>query len=260
MGDRRRQLPHGGDAIGMGERVPFFLRPPALGHIQWNSMEGQRKQIKAQLAEMRSSSRQSDQTIAALREQAGIMRGQLNEMRDEQRPWIYAAGIKLADRLSVDANGIRISLLFRVTNVGHLPATQTDISLSALPAIPSHGEKTFTDVARDTCYGNSFGSSFAVFPGDSPEQEITTYLSSNQIVEFQNGQGLHSGYVSPYVIACVRYGDPSGLPHHTPYLLWILETEGGRACCAIPIDATKLANTNAVAQIQTIGLLNLSPD
>jgi hypothetical protein len=180
-------------------------------------------------------------------------------MRDEQRPWIYAAGIKLADRLSVDTNGIRISLLLRVTNVGHLPATQTNIALSTLPAIPSHREKTFTDVARDTCYGNSFGSSFAVFPGDSPEQEITTYLSSNQIVEFQNGQGMHTGYVHPYVIACVRYGDPSGLPHHTPYLLWILETEGGRACCAIPIDATKLANTNAVA-IQTTDLLNLSPD
>ena len=33
MGDRGRQLPHGRDAIGVRERLSFFLRPPAFGHI-----------------------------------------------------------------------------------------------------------------------------------------------------------------------------------------------------------------------------------
>ena len=33
MGDRGRQLPHGHDAIGVRERLSFFLRPPAFGHI-----------------------------------------------------------------------------------------------------------------------------------------------------------------------------------------------------------------------------------
>jgi hypothetical protein len=39
MGDRGRQLPHGRDAIGVGERLPFFLRPPAVGHIHHGSHE-----------------------------------------------------------------------------------------------------------------------------------------------------------------------------------------------------------------------------
>jgi hypothetical protein len=33
MGDRGRQLAHGRDAIGVRERLSFFLRPPAFGHI-----------------------------------------------------------------------------------------------------------------------------------------------------------------------------------------------------------------------------------
>ena len=33
MGDRGRQLPHGHDAVGVRERLSFFLRPPAFGHI-----------------------------------------------------------------------------------------------------------------------------------------------------------------------------------------------------------------------------------
>ena len=33
VGDRGRQLPHSRDAIGVRERLSFFLRPPAFGHI-----------------------------------------------------------------------------------------------------------------------------------------------------------------------------------------------------------------------------------
>ena len=33
MGDRGRKLPHGRDAIGVRERLSFFLRSPALGHV-----------------------------------------------------------------------------------------------------------------------------------------------------------------------------------------------------------------------------------
>jgi hypothetical protein len=33
MSDRGRQLAHGRDAIGVRERLSFFLRPPAFGHI-----------------------------------------------------------------------------------------------------------------------------------------------------------------------------------------------------------------------------------
>ena len=39
MGDRGRQLPHGRDAIGVRERLPFFFRPPTFGYIHHGSHE-----------------------------------------------------------------------------------------------------------------------------------------------------------------------------------------------------------------------------
>lgn len=81
-------------AIGVGVYTVFTAVIVVFNIVQYGETHRfNKKQIRltnAQLEELRSSSRQTDQTIAALREQAGIMNGQLNVSREEftatQRP------------------------------------------------------------------------------------------------------------------------------------------------------------------------------
>ena len=86
--------------------------------------------MRDQLTEMRGASRQTDQTIAALKGQADIMRGQLEVSRDEfnatQRPWISIDFVRISSPLFfLDSGDIGLSLQYSMTNSGRTPGNVT---------------------------------------------------------------------------------------------------------------------------------------
>ena len=76
---------------------------------------------------MRGASQQTDQTIAALKGQADIMRGQLEVSRDEftatQRPWISLdSKPSISSLYFLDDGNISFNVQFTVSNSGRTPA------------------------------------------------------------------------------------------------------------------------------------------
>jgi hypothetical protein len=119
-------------AVGVGSYTVFTAVIVIFSIIQFGETHRfNKKQLRflnAQLAEMHSSSAQTDQTIAALKEQAKIMAGQLNVSRDEftatNRPWI-----SIDDKPTISSplthlpgGDISLSLNFILRNSGSTPA------------------------------------------------------------------------------------------------------------------------------------------
>ena len=58
--------------------------------------------------------------------QLNVMQGQLDEMKVEQRPWVYADSPRLTDVIRINEVGLwTLHLKFGVYNVGHLPGQYT---------------------------------------------------------------------------------------------------------------------------------------
>ncbi len=79
-----------------------------------------------------------------------VFHGQLNEMRSEQRPWLYASDIAIAGRIvSVEEYGVyAIPLKFSIKNTGHLPAFSVVQKTAA--TILKVGQSTMS-VTNDVC-------------------------------------------------------------------------------------------------------------
>jgi len=205
----------------------------------------------------------TDVTIAALQEQAKVMRGQLDELRVEQRPWLYASEIKIGGSLYYTINGIMIPFDFRFKNAGHLPALLAYPETDAFIRNPHVVETNVPEIVRDICNNHAITASFAIFPGDEYRMSRTTLLSVFKINEFwksemPNGGALKS--IKPYVILCITYRDPGGGLHHTPYFISLTSIENGRETNDIPIDTEKLRVTSVFAVPEPIWEGVVAPD
>ena len=68
----------------------------------------------------------SDETmrhqVAVMEQQTAVMQGQIQEMKSEQRPWVYTT-VAITDDLILDAKPYpTLHLGFTFQNIGHLPA------------------------------------------------------------------------------------------------------------------------------------------
>jgi len=109
--------------------------------FQWGSIhrfnKRQLRMMNEQLAEMRGSSRQTDQTISVLRDQASAMKVQLDEMRATRRPWL-TADIGLSQQISLTEQGnIIIQMDMIVRNTGQGAAIQVLVNPEGFPMLPA---------------------------------------------------------------------------------------------------------------------------
>jgi hypothetical protein len=118
-------------AVGVGTYTVFTAVIVIFSIIQYGETHRfNKKQLRflnAQLAEMRGSSAQTDQSIAALTEQAGTMAAQLTVSRDEfiatQRPWVSLDSKPTITSLYVNEGGdISFNAQFTFFNSGRTPA------------------------------------------------------------------------------------------------------------------------------------------
>jgi hypothetical protein len=201
----------------------------------------------------------TDSQIAALQGQTGVMQGQLAEMKVEQRPWVFASQINLAAPISRDVNGIRVSLAIIFTNSGHLPAIDVHVNLSAFASQPGN-IAWFNGIEREACNqtGNHIG--IPVFPGFTTPNASgwITYINNEDIIKATKELPDNFKKITPLVIPCLVYKDPSGADHHTPYLLDLIAVKNGQACCVVPTDSDELAKSQIIIRQMLIG--GMPPD
>jgi hypothetical protein len=181
--------------------------------------------------------------------QVRAMQGQLDEMRAEQRAWVYA-DLKPLGPVTYDQHGMLIPVGFIIHNTGKLPAKDV------VPVVAAHVENgtalnNWIETQRATCTDRKPGSSDIfgemLFPGvvdSNTARELA--ISWNEMA----GAG-NSGMVVVDIGGCVEYfstGDPK--MHHTyfAYKLADVRTTG-------PDHAAFISLKNSTVPLEAITLL-----
>jgi hypothetical protein len=190
-----------------------------------------------------------------------ILRSQVDEMRDEQRPWVFAQVIGMSGKVARHADGMTVPLSFVLTNSGHLPASYVWVNLE--PISLSLGVSEYASRERTVCNDVQIkNSGIAIFPNfTAPPWSIATTLPNDKLeaaIAVARTPGVESINIAPYVIACIKYKDPSGTYHHTPYVLKLVVVKDGQMCCAVPVDPKELAASEVVVQQYSLG--DMPPD
>jgi hypothetical protein len=172
----------------------FVAAYTVITFVQWRSNhifnKKQLRSINAQLSEMRSSSAQTDQTIAIFRDQAATMRNQLEEMRVENRPRIDVDAA--IGNVTWDGDGLHFPIQYTIKIFGRASAlhvtlrdelgnnlveNQTDNTI--------HRLKTISDELRS---GKPFGG-YPIPPGSHLVSVSNLIFSRNKIdtmIKFSN--------------------------------------------------------------------------
>ena len=178
--------------------------------------------------------------------QLGAMRGQLDEMRDEQRPFVFIKSIAISN-VRIEAKALFATFDYTLVNSGHLPAIAAIGQIEANPFLPGLLSK-YADLEKRACM-NMPGLGETILPGEDPVS-----FSANALLAYV--QDAKSAGVLPLVAACVSYKDPAGRYHHTPYFYDVMVARNGSPCCMVPIDPIALSKSVVTIPRDLLGSIN----
>jgi hypothetical protein len=226
--DRREKI-----ALGIAGVVAFFA------FCQWRTM---------------------DRQLTVMAGQQGVMQGQLDEMRAEQRPWVSLTKDTGIEGLVVNGmNELRDTIRFGLQNTGKNPAVSVFVNaeMSIGTAIP-YGTMAAWQTAVCGQAAGSLGTT--MFPG-SPEPifSVETGLTATELADWKSLSA--KTVLAPVVAACIVYEDAvTKKSHHTPvaYEIRLRAPRPGRGCCAIITSDLPLKEDEITLRPWVRG--NLPPD
>jgi hypothetical protein len=119
-----------------------------------------------------------------------------------------------------------------------------------------------SDVEKTVCTDKIQFSNTTVYPGPNSATLLRVfYLEEAKVKEWTKMiSAIPGAYVAipMFMISCISYDDDFGVVHHTPYVLMFSQVRNGQPCCAIPVDADELANSDVV--IRDFGFGGMPPD
>jgi hypothetical protein len=203
----------------------FFLTLVIMivGYLQWQSMMGQ-------LDEMRSSSEDTKQIIATAKSQVIVMQNQLDEMKFEQRPWVYAdIGIRRAIYRN-QGGGFTIPIFFVLHNTGHLPASYVSPDIEAyIPAgvgsqsANERQQRRCAHAAQQTSASDQIGTT--IFPGQTVNLETGVGIDADEVETARKvwleRTGKQMDILTIWVVGCIRYRSPDGDTHQTGTVFYL---------------------------------------
>jgi hypothetical protein len=216
----------------------------------------QRGVMQGQLNTMQSAVGQSGETIATMKAQADIMRGQLNEMEIARRPWV-TADIKIVGQLTMrDGGSVEIQTIIILRNPGQTPATETSIDgVGFLPIAPfTTAENALACQQADLPIqkGTSIGPN--VFPGDRKVLDYTFSITKERIEAYWTQSPAMKPTLFPFIVICVAYLEHAhGKIHHTSFAFQILGVTK-------PIRATEMPIPISELSFRTFPFSTLPPD
>jgi hypothetical protein len=175
---------------------------------------------------------------AAIFAWTGVQRQIANQQQifqAQQRPWVYASNISIADPILHGPDGIQIALNFTLKNVGHSPAQHTFIGFHTYFYLVE-----FSAAIERACQSaEQEMNAITVFPDDPVVQGKNVTTPQVDIEKVQAELKGIKGSIVPTIVACVSYQFPGDDKfHHTPYALTLGMADKGaaRGCCTIPFD------------------------
>jgi hypothetical protein len=200
-----------------------------------------------------SLSQDSRRQADTANDQFNIMRGQLDEMRFEQRPWIYA-DIGPGGRISRDqSGGLTFPIAFKVHNTGHLPATYVSPDIDGYlsgeggvvgsMAVRGRQRKRCGLQLQQPNASDQIG--VTVFPGQSVLLGANIWITADKIgevreLEHKIGE-LSDFFPTPWGAGCIRYRSPDGAFHQTGIAFIVsMGKPGKEGAYALPIDPTSI--------------------
>jgi hypothetical protein len=142
--------------------------------------------------------------LSAMRSTDDAIRGQLEEMKNQQRPILIAQSQSIVSPFAIDGVGnAKIGVSFTITNIGHSAATH--VFPFALIAIPPQDVRKLQQQTCEAAHG------FA-------EHEIS-FIGVNQTIQTSIGPTIQkrevdsiskNGAFVPVIIVCIDYQDPVG--------------------------------------------------
>ena len=151
--------------------------------------------------------------------QLSVMRGQLDAMEADQRPWIDIAKISVAKDVEFYGEGGFIELSIELTDAGKGPALMVDPWISPYIEGMTGGAKRFTKPG----FRHLDQAKNILFPGLPVQRTVSGFVPADQI-----NQALKSGI--PYQVmidVCVDYGyTASNKPHQTCHIMTLVNSYG----------------------------------
>jgi hypothetical protein len=158
-------------------------------------------------------------------------------LRDEQRPWIRIDAA-IGSGLVVSENEARITIVFRMTNVGHSPAFRAflykEVYLGTGTTDPMADERAFCDTHRRR-EGSAQYLGQILFPGDpSTEADSIGFSISNM----KEAMAVYAGNAANvFIIGCADYQFATGgSVHQTRLILRIIHATNIKPESGIAID------------------------
>ena len=150
--------------------------------------------------------------------QVCIMRGQLDEMKTEQRPWVSIKTVPVSD-LSVFKEGASIFLDITTKNVGNKPA----MSIFPVPQIFPKDDPDINDfykVQKRICnWPYRPGAYNILFPNDESTQRTIATFTGTEKLPNHWPPSVGQSYFFAYLIVCLNYlSAPGDAPHRTAIL------------------------------------------
>jgi len=189
--------------------------------------------------------------------QWNAINGQLDEMREEQRPWISVKITGPASALQIVGGELRLHVNYRLENVGKLPATRVFFYATIVPEIDA---ADFREALKDSC--NHFidmmnksntSAGVTLFPNQTTESGFG--MDEVLAAKFTtSGTTAVSAFVP--VCAVYRFKGDGGIFHYTPaaYIL-VTQTSTG----ILNVDVAHIPVGGIDVEIRPLAQGNLDP-
>ena len=166
-------------------------------------------------------------TFAAF-QQLAVMRQQLNEMIDAQRPWVGVSGDLVMTRPPrFWVNPVRTTIqteiysTWSIQNFGNSPSRKVNHTLVLSSTAPTETQKIACAIG-DQIHENPSAFVQVLFPGNKiqfPETNQVTAIRADEITDI-------------WLVGCITYEDGAGTVHHTK-LIWISDTDNSKSAVAL---------------------------
>lgn len=168
--------------------------------------------------------------------QLSAMQGQVDEMRAQQRPWVFAEKPKFVKPITRNSAGVwEVTIEFELQNIGHLPA------MNAVPIVqspmPTYNDGDIIEKFQNKqCKERSDGAWLVTGETIFPSQKVKRPITIGIWPEDRAIALAKINHVDPWIIGCIAYLAPDKTVHFTRFAYIVSQEDDGYRTKWLPID------------------------
>lgn len=152
------------------------------------------------------------QQTSIMDQQKRIMERQIAEMRSEQRAWIFFDLVS-GSGITYDKNGLNVTLVYRLQNVGHYPARNVQVISGLLVKGPNIDPLGYQRrICKRARREQSSRDGISIFPGANLPVQSTDYFTGQPPLDTTSSKPGKP--IELIIVGCVDYLMPGDTTHH----------------------------------------------